>query len=239
MFAIWGQNGVQRKRLVSLPQFGVSGRMSEDLTALDTAKPFKKGGINQMLIDLGPVVVYVVAFNILQRVEATKDNAVYIATGIFMVATLIALAYCWFKHNRIPPVLVVTGVLVTAFGGLTLAFRNPDFIQIKPTVTYVFYVVAIVGSLLFGHNVWKLLFRHAFELPDRIWNILAWRWAGFFAFQAVLNEIIRQTQTFEFWLNSRPFVVFPLVVVFAVINTPLVLKYARDEEAPATEAPGS
>ncbi|MBX9745716.1 MAG: septation protein IspZ [Hyphomonadaceae bacterium] len=214
--------------------------MSEDLTALDTAKPFKQGGINQMLIDLGPVAVYVVAFNILQRIEATKENAVYIATGIFIAATLIALAYTWLKHKRIPPVLIVTGVLVTAFGGLTIAFRDPNFIQIKPTVTYVFYVVAIVGSLLMGHNIWKLLFRHAFDLPDRIWTILAWRWAGFFAFQAVLNEIIRNTQSFDFWLNSRPFVVFPLVLLFAVLNTPLVLKHHRDEdEAPAPGAPGA
>lgn len=214
--------------------------MSEDLTALDTAKPFKQGGMNQLLIDLGPIAVYVVAFNVLQRVESTKDNAVYIATGIFMAATLIALAYTWFKHKRIPPVLIVTGVLVTAFGGLTLAFRNPDFIQIKPTVTYIFYVVAIVGSLLAGHNIWKLLFSHAFNLPDRIWRILAWRWAGFFAFQAVLNEVIRNTQSFEFWLNSRPFVVFPLVILFAVLNTPLVLKNHKDEEEqqPAA-APGA
>jgi len=236
--AIWRQNGVQRKRLVSLPRFGVSGAMSEDLTALDTAKPIKQGGTNQLLIDLGPVAVYVVSFNILQRIESTRENAVYIATGIFMAATLAALAYCWFRHNRIPPVLIVTGVLVTAFGGLTLAFHDPNFIQIKPTVTYVFYVVAIVGSLLAGHNVWKLLFRHAFNLPDRIWTILAWRWAGFFAFQAVLNELIRNTQTFEFWLNSRPFVVFPLVILFAVLNTPLVLKHNQDDEAaPTPEAP--
>jgi intracellular septation protein len=214
--------------------------MSEDLTALDTAKPIKQGGVNQLLVDLGPIAVYVVAFNVLQRIEATKDNAVYIATGVFMAATLIALAYTWFKHNRIPPVLIVTAVLVTGFGGLTLAFRNPEFIQIKPTVTYIFYVVAIVGSLLAGHNIWKLLFRHAFNLPDRIWRILAWRWAGFFAFQAVLNEIIRNTQTFEFWLNSRPFVVFPLVIVFAVINTPLVLKHAKEEEDEAqAPAPGA
>lgn len=211
--------------------------MSEDLTALDTAKPIKQGGMNQLLIDLGPIAVYVVAFNVLQRIEATKDNAVYIATGVFMAATLIALGYTWFKHNRIPPVLIVTAVLVTGFGGLTLAFRNPDFIQIKPTVTYIFYVTAIVGSLLAGHNIWKLLFRHAFNLPDRIWRILAWRWAGFFAFQAVLNEIIRNTQTFEFWLNSRPFVVFPLVIVFAVINTPLVLKHAKEEEEDQAQAP--
>jgi intracellular septation protein len=137
-------------------------------------------------------------------------------------------------------VLIVTGVIVTAFGTLTLFLRDPTFIQIKPTVTYLFYVAAILGSLAIKQNVWKLLFRHAFNLPDNIWRVLALRWAGFFAFQAVLNEVIRNTQTFEFWLNSRPFIVFPLVLLFAVLNTPLVLKHHRDEdEAAPTAAPGA
>jgi intracellular septation protein len=214
--------------------------MSEDLTALDTAKPAKPGGLNQLLIDLGPIIVFVVAFNVLQRIDATKDNAVYISTAIFMAATLIAIAYCWIAQRRIPPVLIVTGVIVTAFGTLTLFLRDPTFIQIKPTVTYLFYVAAILGSLAIKQNVWKLLFRHAFNLPDNIWRVLALRWAGFFAFQAVLNEVIRNTQTFEFWLNSRPFIVFPLVLLFAVLNTPLVLKHHRDEdEAAPTAAPGA
>lgn len=214
--------------------------MSEELTPLATVKPSRSGGVNQLLIDLGPIAIFVVAFNILQRIDAAKDNAVYIATGIFMVATFAAIAYCKVKQGRIPPVLIVTGVIVLAFGGLTLLLHDPTFIQIKPTFTYLFYVAAILVSLAMRHNVWKLLFGHAFNLPDRIWTILALRWAGFFAFQAGLNEVIRNTQSFEFWLNSRPLVVFPLVLAFAAINTPIVLKHHRDEdEAPQPAAPGA
>lgn len=238
--AIWAGNGVQRKRLVRGGAISVSEPMTEELTPLATAKPSRPGGANQLLIDLGPIAVYVVAFNILQRIEATKDNAVYIATGIFMVATLATIVWCKLKQGRIPPVLIVTGFIVTAFGGLTLALHDPMFIQIKPTFTYLFYVAAILISLAIKQNVWKLLFGHAFNLPDRVWIILALRWAGFFVFQAVLNEIIRNTQSFEFWLNSRPFIVFPLTLVFAAINTPIVLKYQRDEEeAPAPATPGA
>ncbi|WP_167755532.1 inner membrane-spanning protein YciB [Vitreimonas flagellata] len=209
--------------------------MTEELTPLATAKPKQQGGPNQLLIDLGPVIIYVVAFNVLQRIEATKENAVYIATGIFMAATIAAIAWCKIKQGRIPPVLIITGVIVTAFGGLTIALHDPTFIQIKPTFTYLFYVAAVLGSLAIRQNVWKLLFGHAFNLPDKIWTILALRWSAFFAFQAVLNEVIRNTQTFEFWLNSRPFIVFPLTILFAVLNTPIVLKHQREEPETAAE----
>ncbi|OQW59032.1 MAG: hypothetical protein A4S17_03040 [Proteobacteria bacterium HN_bin10] len=203
--------------------------MTQELSA-PPPRVTKPGGANQLLVDLGPVLVFVVAFNVLQRIEATKENAVYIATGIFMAATLAAIAYCKIKQNRIPPVLIVTAVIVLGFGTLTILLHDPTFIQIKPTFSYLFYVAAILGSLAIRQNVWKLLFGHAFNLPDRIWTILALRWAGFFVFQAVLNEVIRNTQTFEFWLNSRPLIVFPLTIAFAVINTPIVMKHQRENE---------
>lgn len=212
--------------------------MTEELTPLATAKPKQAGGANQLLIDLGPIIVFVVAFNVLQRIEAMKENAVFIATGIFIAAVLAAIAYCKVKSGKIPPVLIVTGIIVVGFGGLTLALRDPTFIQVKPTFTYGFYVAAILFSLAIRQNVWKLLFGHAFNLPDKIWTILALRWCAFFVFQALLNEYIRLTQDFDFWLNSRPLIVFPLTIAFAALNTPIVLKHHREEaEAPPAPAP--
>jgi intracellular septation protein len=217
--------------LVYRSPFSVSGAMTE------TAKTQHKPGANQLLIDLGPIAVFVVAFNILQRLESTKENAVYIATAIFIVSTLIAIGYCRLKQGRIPPVLIVTGVLVTCFGGLTLLLHDENYIKIKPTFVYLFYAIAITVSVIINQNVWKLLFRHIFNLPDRIWNVLALRWAALFLFLAGLNEYVRLTQTTEFWVNSRLFIFTPFVIGFALLNTPLVLKHQRDEEEPAPEQP--
>jgi intracellular septation protein len=203
-------------------------------------RPRPKPSPNQLLIDFGPVSIFVVAYNVLQRLPSTKDDAVYIATGLFIIATLAAIAYCKFRIGRIPPVLIVTGVLVTAFGGLTIALHDENFIKIKPTFVYLFYAIAIGISVAIKQNVWKLLFGHIFTLPDRIWTVLALRWAAFFVFQAILNELIRQTQTTEVWVNSRLIVVTPLVILFALANTPLVLKHQRDEEqTPEPAAPSA
>lgn len=198
-----------------------------------TEKPASSGpGLSQLLIDLGPVAVFVVTFNVLQRIR--PDDAVYWATGIFILTTLIAIVYCKLTRGKVPLVLLVTGVLVTGFGGLTLALHNEDYIKIKPTFMYLFYAVAITGSVLIKQNVWKLLFRHVFELPDRIWTVLALRWAGLFFFLAILNEVVRRTQTTDFWVNSRLLLFTPLVLLFAVLNAPLVLKHApKDNEAEA------
>jgi intracellular septation protein len=197
-------------------------------------------GATQLAMDLGPIAVFVVAFNVLQRIESLEDNAVYIATGLFIAATLVAIAWAKFKTGRVPPVLVVTGVLVVIFGGLTILLHEPSLVQIKATVVYAFYVAAILGSLAFGQNVWRLLFRHLFTLPDRIWTILALRWAGFFAFMGGLNEVLRhyfnyENGNFDVWLNTRPLVAFPLLLLFTALNTPLVLKHHVEDTPPATD----
>ena len=209
---------------------------------LDTAR-----GAGQLLMDLGPIIAFVLSFNVLQRLPAdhavhaflgtAPSESIFVATGVFIVATLIAVAYAWFKTRSVPPVLLVTAVLVVGFGGLTLVLHDEDFMKIKPTVVNLFYAAAIFGSLLFGQNVWKLLFRHAFTLPDRVWGILAMRWGVFFVFMAALNEVIWRTMSTEMWVNSRLFVTFPLVFLFALANLPITLKYAGRETMEDAPAP--
>ncbi|WP_395647447.1 inner membrane-spanning protein YciB [Terricaulis sp.] len=193
-------------------------------------------GASQLAVDLGPIAVFIVSYNILHRIEATKENAIYLAIGLFIAATLAAIAYCKIVRGKIPPVLLVTGALVTVFGVITILLRDPSIIQIKFTITFLFYAAAIAFSLLIKQNVWKLLFRHAFSLPDKIWDILAWRWAAFYVLVAVFNEVLRHyyneaNGNFDVWLNVRTALTYPAFLLFAAANTPLVLKHHIDDEA--------
>jgi intracellular septation protein len=205
----------------------------------DTAR-----GAGQLLVDLGPIILFVVVYNVLNRTLPEPAEAIYYATGAFIAATLAAIAWAWFKTRRVPPVLIVTGVLVTAFGGLTILLHDENFMKAKPTFVNLFYAGAIFVSLLLKQNIWKLLFGHAFTLPDRIWTTLAVRWGVFFVFMAGVNEYIRLTQTTDFWVNSRIIVVYPLILGFAALNLPLTMKWvgktnADDPDARAPAAPAA
>ncbi|MBX3429162.1 MAG: septation protein IspZ [Hyphomonadaceae bacterium] len=195
----------------------------------------------QLLIDFGPVGLFIVSSNILNRFPETKDNSIFIATAIFIVATLIAIAYCRWKTGRIPPALIVVGVLVVGFGGLTLALHDDEFIKLRPTFANIFYCTAILISVLIRQNVMKLVFGHVFAFSERIWTILALRWAGFFFVMIFAAEYIRRTMSTEDWVNYHFPVLYVPTIIFALANTPFILKHNIETptETPSQQAPSA
>ncbi|MFT3726926.1 MAG: inner membrane-spanning protein YciB [Terricaulis sp.] len=196
-------------------------------------------GAMQLLIDLGPIAVFMIAFNVLERFPALKENAVYYATGLFIAATLAAVAYCQFVRGKVPPVLIITAIIVLAFGGLTIALHNETFIKLKPTVLWGFYGAAILGSLAIGQNIWRLLMQHALTLPDPVWNTLALRWGLFFVAMAAMNEFLRLTQSTETWVSLHTIAFFACFFVFAALNMPLIIKHLPDDDSATTAPPAA
>jgi intracellular septation protein len=209
------------------------------MTEAETApakKPAKSGGAGQIAVDFGPVGLFMVTYNLVHR--SNPDQAIFIATGVFMAATLAALLYAVLVQKRVPPMLIVTAAVVGVFGGLTIYFHNPVFIKIKPTIVNLLFAGAIFGGLLFKQNVWKILFESAFTLPDRIWTILAVRWGLFYIFLAALNEVIWRNFSEAFWTNFKVLGVIPITFLFVLANIPITMKYMpKDEDdAPAKES---
>jgi intracellular septation protein len=202
----------------------------------DTAR-----GATQLIVELGPVLVFMVSYNVIRGFAAEHPlfawatatfgiplgpkEAILFATAIFMAATLAAILFTFVRTKKVPPVLVVMGVLVAAFGGLTLALRDPTFIKLKPTIVNLFYAAAIFISLAIKQNVWKLLFKHAFDLPDAIWARLAINWGLFFIVMAIINEIVWRNFDEAFWVNFRFWGTFPLVFLFMLANLPMTMKW--------------
>ena len=184
----------------------------------------------KLLVDVGPVVVFVVAYNVARRLA--EDGAIFWATGAYMAAMAVALPFAWFTQKRLPPLLLITAAIVLVFGGLTLWLQSELFAYIKPTIINGAFAVMIAGSLIAGYNIWKVFFGSVFELPEQVWRILAWRWAFWFAFLAVLNEVMWRTTPEAFWANFKLWGVMPLTFLFALANAPLTMKWSgrRDEE---------
>jgi intracellular septation protein len=206
----------------------------------ETKKSLPKGAGN-IWTDIGPVLAFVIVFNLLQNTPEgpglfSKDNAIFWATGVFMAGVAMAIGWTLMKGRRLPPMLIITGTVVMVFGGLTLFLQDKTFAFIKPTIINVLFAVTILGSLAIGRNIWKTAFEHAFTMPDHAWKIFALRWAGFYFLLAIINELIWRNFSEEFWANSKLFLSIPLAIIFMVINLPFLMKHNIEDKAPSDES---
>mgnify|MGYP000234523302 CR=1 FL=1 len=61
------------------------------------------------------------------------------------------------------------------------------------------------------------------------WRKLTFRWGLFFFVLAALNEIVWRTQTESFWIAFKAWGIMPLTLLFALSQTPLILRHEVKE----------
>ena len=154
------------------------------------------------------------------------ENDLKVAIPPFIIATLIALAVVYFLEKKIPMMPLLSGVIITLFGGLTLYFDNKIFFYMKPTIiNLLFAAVLFFGKYFTQKPLLKIFFQNAFNLEDKGWKKLNYRWIGFFIFVAALNEIVWRTQSEAFWVNFKVWGLLPISFLFAASQFPLINKY--------------
>jgi len=181
----------------------------------------------KLAIEAGPLGIFVI-------VNARAD--IFTGTAAFMAATVVALAAGWMLERRLPVMPLVSGAFIFVFGGLTLYLADELFIKLKPTVVNLLFAAILGGGLAMGRSLLQLAFGSAFQLTPHGWRILTLRWTGFFVVMAILNEIVWRNFPTDFWINYKLFGALPLTVVFALIQTPLLLRHQIAAESDVESA---
>lgn len=159
------------------------------------------------------------------------------ATWVLVALSAAALALSLVMDRRIAPLPAFSGAAALVFGGLSLALRRNDLLQMKMTIVDGALGAALFAGLAMKRNPLKLVLGGAMRLPDQAWRVLTIRYALFFWASAIANEIIRRTQTAEVWATFRV-VAIVAAVLFGAAQFPLLKKYWMDGEAsPSPEPP--
>lgn len=171
--------------------------------------------------ELGPILLF---FAIYYLVD------IYAATGAIMVTTVIALAIAYYYERRLPMMPLVTAIVVTIFGGLTLYLHDDTFIKMKPTIIYALFSAAMLAGLLMGRSFIKVMFGSFWELDEKGWKILTVRLVLFFGSLAIANEFIWRNFSEEFWVNAKVFGFTGITFVFFLTQVPLLNRHAKEEQ---------
>jgi len=189
----------------------------------------------KMVLELGPLVVFFFANSRGEwlaahfPVLAEMGGPIFIATGLFMAATAIALVVSWILTRTLPMMPLISGIVVFVFGALTLWLQNDTFIKMKPTIVNTLFGAILLGGLLFGKSLLGYVFHAAFKLTDEGWRKLTLRWGLFFLFLAVLNEVVWRSFSTDFWVAFKVWGTMPITIVFTLAQMPLIMRYSADQ----------
>ncbi len=192
---------------------------------MDEPGPSRLNPAVKLVLELGPLVLFFFGNAYSDRFGVAEDRRIFVATGLFMAATLVSLALHYALVRRLPIMPILSGVVVLVFGGLTLALQDELFIKLKPTVVNSLFGVTLLAGLYWRKPLLATVLDSMIDLTEEGWRKLTFRWAMFFFVLAGLNEVVWRTQTTDFWVKFKVFGTMPLTVVFALAQTPLILRH--------------
>lgn len=180
----------------------------------------------QMLFDLVPVILFLLAF---------KFYDIYAATMVGIIATSIqVLATRCIKGKYDNMQLFVLSVFMV-FGGLTLFYHNPIFVRWKPTVVFWVLAIAVIITQTFtDKSIMQRMMERAIQfnnnIPPNVWRNINFLWTAFYIIMGCLNLYFAYYFSENAWVNFKAYGITSATFIVAIIQTVLLNPYISEKE---------
>lgn len=183
----------------------------------------------KLLFDFFPLILFFVTF----KLHEDQHEGVLAATAVVIVATAVQVGITWVRQRRVENMHLVTLVLVTVLGGITLALDDEIFIKWKLTVVNWAFAAAFLASQFIGSRpMVQRMLGASITLPQSVWSRLNMSWVVFFVFVGLLNLYVVYNYDTETWVNFKLFGTLGLTAVFVVAQALYMTRHSPAEEDP-------
>jgi intracellular septation protein len=189
----------------------------------------------KIALEIGPIAVFFLAYRWAPVPDGLADTErqleqILFATKVFVPTILASLAASWWLTGKLPKMAVITAVVVTVFGGLTLILRDDTFVKMKPTILYCLFAGILGFGLLRGQSYLKYLLDEMIPMHAEGWMKFTVRFVVFYLALAALNEVVWRVWGTDAWVNFRTFVLPAANFLFIMAQVPLFTRYAAPVE---------
>ncbi len=193
----------------------------------------KQNNILKTILEFGPIIVFFISYKYapvqdLGEIDESLERIIF-ATKVFIPTILVTLLIGYLNTKEVAKMPLFTAVIVLIFGGLTIWLRDEMFIKMKPTIIYIVFAILLYIGLLRGQSYLQVLMAVALPMEDKGWMILTKRFAFFFIFLAILNELIWRMMTTDIWVSFKTFGLPALTFIFFFMQARLIQKYRVEE----------
>ena len=188
--------------------------------------------------DLLPVICFFITFKLAGSYTAELTPIfpvtpvlipIVAATAVIIIASLLQMGFLFIKGQKPSKMAVFSTVLVVLFGGMTIAFQDPAFIQWKPTLLYWLFA----AILLFGRFGKKDYIKTVFTgitMPDFAWRKVENFCLVFLVAIGFINLFVAYSFSMDIWVDFKLFGLLGLTLLFTIGLGFYVAKYAEEAQ---------
>ena len=163
-----------------------------------------------------PLIAFFVAYKLFGLIAATAT---------IVVTTVLCTMVNYIYNKEVSLVNIVSVIIITIFGSITIFSNNTMFIKLKPTIVNLTFASILLFGIVRKKSYLKLLFDKAITLPDDVWITLSKRFVLFFLFMAGLNEFVWRFFTEETWVWFKVLGILALGPIFIASQIPFIKKH--------------
>jgi len=195
----------------------------------------EENSLTKSILEFVPLVTFFLAYyyfpnsNNLTGEELSVEKIIF-ATKVFVPILLFASFLSYLILRTISKMSLITALLVIFFGALTIWFRDPTFIKMKPTIIYLSFASILIIGLMRNKSLLQSLMGSTLALEERGWIILTKRIIIFFISLAFLNELVWRYFGQDQWVNFKTFGMPILSLLFFAFQYRLFQKHLIDNE---------
>ncbi|MAK10016.1 MAG: intracellular septation protein A [Rhodobacteraceae bacterium] len=195
----------------------------------------EENSLTKSILEFVPLITFFLAYyyfpnsNNLTGEDLSVEKIIF-ATKVFVPVLLVASVLSYLILRTISKMSVITALLVIFFGALTIWFRDPTFIKMKPTIIYLSFAIILIAGLIRNRSLLKSLMGSTLVLEERGWVLLTKRIIIFFICLAFLNELVWRFFGQDQWVNFKTFGMPILSLLFFAFQYRLFQKYLVDKE---------
>jgi intracellular septation protein len=177
----------------------------------------------KFLCDYLPLIVFFICYKFVK-----SNNPLAVATIFMIIATAFSLAFSYFLTKKISKVTLFSGFVLAVFGGLTIFLHDETFIKIKPTIINLIFAIILFYGFFVKKPFLSYLLGEQLKMSNVAWLTLSLRWAFFFLFLAILNEIIWRGFSTDFWVKFKVFGMMPISLIFTFSQAPFIFRQVKN-----------
>lgn len=187
-------------------------------------------------LEMGPILAFFVGFVLLKDREFVVNGETYsgfiVMTAAFIPILAASTLVLWRLTGKLSAMQIMTLVLVTVFGGLTIWLNDERFFKMKPTMIYAIFAAILGFGLLRGTSYLRLVMGDMLPMDHDGWMKLTIRMTLLFVGLALANELVWRFFSTDAWVKFKTFGL-PLVMFgFFMTQSGLMARHstAPDEE---------